>query len=160
MSLRILIGEPEPSPLRHLILPWVLLLTASACSSSSSGGGCSVTLGNSGPNPLAYTTTPAGAAKITGTFSAYGDGEGQYTLSTSVPAGSPLSSCLVSVDGGTLGTSVQVDASTSATHSLTIEIAVGAGYQGNAVCDFSALLNKNTGYETAIEVAQGAGDAG
>jgi len=109
-----------------------------------------------------FATTPAGAAMIQGEFSASGDFEGQYTLATSVRSGSPISTCILSVDEGTPGTSVQVDASTSQTHTLTVEIQVGAGYQGQAVCNVAATNNSkpNVGNTATIVVAGGAGDAG
>jgi hypothetical protein len=109
-----------------------------------------------------FATTPAGAAMIQGEFSASGDFEGQYTLATSVRSGSPISTCILSVDEGTPGTSVQVDASTSQTHTLTVEIQVGAGYQGQAVCNVAATNDSkpNVGNTATIVVAGGAGDAG
>ncbi len=149
--------------MRTAWLPSLILLTA-ACSSSNGGGSGSVNLsfGDAGATGVGvFTTTPTGAAMIEGEFSASGDFEGQYTLSASVPVGSALATCLVSVDDGAPGTSVEVDASTSQVHALTVEIGVGAAYQGQAICNVAATNNArpNIGNEVTIEVS-GAGDAG
>jgi hypothetical protein len=148
--------------MRSLWLSSVVVL-ATACSSSTSGGSVSLSLGDAGASAGGvFTTTPAGAASIQGAFSASGDFEGQYTLTTSVPSGSPLATCLVSVDGGTPSDSVQVDASTSQTHTVTVEIGVAADYQGQAVCNVAATNNAkpNVGDTVIIQVGGGAGDAG
>jgi len=103
-----------------------------------------------------FVTTPAGAAMIQGELSVSGDYEGQYTLTATVPSGSPLATCLVAVDGGTPSTSVQVDASTSQTHTVTVEIGVAADYQGQAVCNVAATNNAkpNVGDEVVISVSE------
>jgi hypothetical protein len=148
--------------MRSASLSFVLLLVT-ACSSSSSGGAVNLSFGAPGATSVGvFTTTPAAAAMIQGEFYASGDFEGQYTLAASVPSGSPLATCLVSVDGGTPGTSVQVNASTSQTHAVIVEIGVGAGYQGQAVCNVAATNNArpNVGDTVIIQVSQGAGDAG
>jgi hypothetical protein len=141
----------------------VLAATATACSSSSSGGAVNLSFGAAGATSVGvFTTTPAGAAMIDGQFSASGDYEGQYTLTTSVPSGSPLATCVISVDGGTPSTSVQVDASTSQTHALVVQIGVGPDYQGQAVCNVSALNNAkpNVGDEVIISVSEPTGSTG
>jgi hypothetical protein len=139
-----------------------LIVLATACSSSKTGGGVSLSFGDAGAAAAGvFTTTPAGAGMIQGEFSASGDFEGQYTLATSVPSGSPLASCLVSVDEGTPSTSVQVNASTSQTHSVTVEIGLGADYQGQGVCNVAATNNaKPSVGDTVIIQVGGAGDAG
>jgi hypothetical protein len=142
--------------LRTALLSSVILL-ATACSSSTSGGSANLSFGAPGATSVGvFVTTPAGAAMIQGTFSASGDYEGQYTLTTSVPSGSPLATCLVAVDGGTPSTSVQVDASTSQTHTVTVEIGVAADYQGQAVCNVAAMNNAkpNVGDEVVISVSE------
>jgi hypothetical protein len=140
------------------------LVLATACSSSTtSGSGGAVNLAFVGATQGGvYTTTPAGAAMIKGDFSASGDYEGEYTLTASVPSGSPLATCLVSVDGGTPSASVQVDASTSQTHTLIVEIGVGPDYEGQAICNVGATNNAkpNVGNTVIIQVGGGAGDAG
>jgi hypothetical protein len=142
--------------MRRALLSPVLLLAA-ACSSSSSGGSANLSFGPPGATSVGvFVTTPAGAAMIQGEFSATGDYEGQYTLTTSVPSGSPIATCLVSVDGGTPSTSVQVDASTSQTHTLIVQIGVAADYQGQAVCNVAATNNArpNVGNEVVISVSE------
>jgi hypothetical protein len=139
------------------------IVLATACSTTTSGGGVSLSFGAAGATAGGvFTTTPASAAMIQGEFSASGDFEGQYTLTASVPSGSPLATCLVSADDGTPSTSVQVDASTSQTHTLTVEIGVSADYHGQAVCNVAAANNSkpNVGDTVIIQVGGGAGDAG
>jgi hypothetical protein len=139
------------------------IVLATACSSTTNGGGVSLSFGDAGATAGGvFTTTPAGAARIQGEFSASGDFEGQYTLTASVPSGSPLATCLVSVDEGTPSNSVQVDASTSQTHTVTVEIGVAADYQGQALCNVAAANNAkpNVGDSVTIQVGGGAGDAG
>jgi hypothetical protein len=148
--------------MRRVLFSSVVVLAA-ACSSTTSGGAVSLSFGSGGASAGGvFTTTPAGAAMIEGAFSASGDFEGEYTLAASVPSGSPLASCLVSVDGGTPSTSVQVDAATSQTHTVTVQIAVGGGYQGQAVCNVAATNNAkpNVGDTVIIQVGGGTGDAG
>jgi hypothetical protein len=140
-----------------------ILVLATACGSATTHeGGVSLAFGDAGATAETFATTPAGAAMIQGEFSASGNFEGQYTLATSVRSGSPISTCILSVDEGTPGTSVQVDASTSQTHTLTVETQVGAGYQGQAVCNVAATNNAkpNVGNTATIVVAGAAGDAG
>jgi hypothetical protein len=141
-----------------------LLALAAACSSSTaSGGSVSLTFGAAGATAGGvFTTTPAGAAMIQGELAVTGDYEGAYTLTASVPSGSPLATCLVSVDGAAPSASVQVDASTGQAHAVTVEIGVGAEYQGQAVCNVAATNNAkpNVGDEVIIEVGGGVGDAG
>jgi hypothetical protein len=162
---RVIRREYVPEAVRRNRMRTVLLssflVLATACSSSTSGGRVSLSFGDAGASAAVFTTTPAGAAMIPGEFSASGDFEGQYTLATSVPSGSPLASCLVSVDEGTPGTSVQVDASSSQAHSVTVEIALGTGYQGQGVCNVAATNNAkpNVGDTVIIQVGA-AGDAG
>jgi hypothetical protein len=137
-------------------------LLATACSSSSTTlGAVHLTFGDSASELETFTTTPAGAAMIVGSFSVVGDYAGQYTLTTSVPTSSPIASCLVSVDGGTPSTSVPIDGSTSQTHTVTVAIEVGLGYDGQAVCNVSALndARKNIGESVTIVVTTAA-DAG
>jgi len=144
---------------------WLLsvVVLATACSSTTSGGGVSLSFGDAGASAGGvFTTTPAGAASIRGAFSASGNFEGEYTLTTSVPSGSPLATCVISVDGGPAGESVQVDASTSQTHIVTVEIGVAADYQGQAVCNVAASndAKANVGDTVIIQVSGEAGDAG
>jgi hypothetical protein len=127
-------GECVVDPARRTSVRIVLLSSivalAAACGSSTTGGAVSLSFGDAGATSGGvFTTTPAGAAMIQGTFSATGNFEGQYTLATSVPSGSPIASCLVSVDGGTSSTSVQINASSSQAHTLTVEIGVGPDYR-------------------------------
>jgi hypothetical protein len=142
----------------------LFLLLATACSSTTTtGGAVSLSFGAAGASAGGvFTTTPAGAAMIQGEFSASGDYEGEFTLTASVPSGSPLATCLVSVDGGTLGASVQIDATTSQTHTVTVEIGVAAGYQGQAICNVAATNNAkpNVGDTVTIQVGGEAADAG
>jgi hypothetical protein len=156
--------------IRRTVLLWSVILLAlalalalaTACSSSSSGGSVNLSFGPAGATSVGvFVTTPAGAAMIQGQFSASGDYEGQYTLTTSVPSGSPIATCLIAVDGGSPSTSVQVDASTSQSHTLTVEIGVAADYQGQAVCNVAAMNNAkpNVGDEVLISVSE-PGDAG
>ena len=144
------------------LVPSLALVSACSSSSGSTGGAVNLTFGDAGATQVGtFVTTPEGAAMIEGSFSASGDYEGQYTLSTSVPMGSPLATCLVSVDEGAPSTSVQVDASTSQTHTVTVEIGVGPGYQGQALCNVAASNNArpNIGNEVTISVSE-ANDGG
>jgi hypothetical protein len=133
-------------------------MVSPACTSSNEGGAVALSFG-SGDDTGTFDTSPADAGMIAGTFSATGDAEGQYTLTTSVPSGSPIATCLVAVDGGAASTSVHIDASTSAVHALTAEIGVGAGYQGQGVCNVTALNTAlpNEGNEVIIVVSGSAG---
>jgi hypothetical protein len=116
----------------------IAALAVGCSSTSSSGGSVSLSFGDAGASAATFTTTPAGAAHFAGEFSASGDYEAEYTLSTTVPMGSPLASCLLSVDGATPTALAKVDDSTGQTHALTLEIQVWSGYQGQAVCNVSA----------------------
>jgi|HubBroStandDraft_6_1064221.scaffolds.fasta_scaffold1268196_2 hypothetical protein len=136
------------------------VVVATACSSTTSGGGVKLSFGDAGATAGGvFTTTPAGAAMIQGDFSASGDFEGQYTLATSVPSGSPLATCVISVDEGTPSASVQVNASTSQTHTVTVEIGVAADYQGQAICNVAATndAKPNVGDEVTIQVGEADG---
>jgi hypothetical protein len=154
--------SPRRTRMRTALLPFALVFAA-ACSTSTSGGAANLSFGPPGATSVGvFTTTPAGAAMIQGEFSATGDYEGEYTLTTSIPQGSPLATCLISVDGGTPSASVQVDASTSQTHTLTVEIGVAADYQGQALCNVAAMndAKTNVGNEVIIQVSEATGDAG
>jgi hypothetical protein len=143
--------------MRTVLLSSVLLLATACSSSSTSSGSVSLSFGAPGATSVGvFVTTPAGAAMIQGELSVSGDYEGQYTLTATVPSGSPLATCLVAVDGGTPSTSVQVDASTSQTHTVTVEIGVAADYQGQAVCNVAATNNAkpNVGDEVVISVSE------
>ncbi|HEY1546687.1 MAG TPA: hypothetical protein VGG28_02650 [Kofleriaceae bacterium] len=131
---------------------------SAACTSSDDGGAVALSFG-SGDDTGSFDTSPADAGMIAGTFSASADAEGVYTLTTSIPSGSPIATCLVAVDGGVASTSVQIDASTSAVHALTAQIGVGAGYQGQGVCNVTALntVRPNEGNEVIIVVSGAAG---
>ena len=148
--------------MRSVWLSSFIVFAAACGSSTTSGGAVNLSFGDAGATSGGvFTTTPAGATMIHGTFSASGDFEGQYTLATSVPSGSPLASCLISVDGGTPSASVQIDASSSQASTLTVEIELGSGYEGQAVCNVAATNNSkpNVGDTVIIQVG-GARDAG
>jgi hypothetical protein len=144
-----------------LLLSFALAL-ATGCSSSSSGGSVNLSFGSAGASAGGvFTATPASAAAIQGQFSASGDYEGQYTLTTTIPSGSPLATCLLSVDGGTPATSVQVDASTSQTHALVVAIGLGPAYAGQGVCNVQATNNAKTNVGDIVIIQVSAtGDAG
>jgi hypothetical protein len=137
------------------------IVVATACSSTTSGGGVKLSFGDAGATAGGgvFTTTPAGAAMIQGDFSASGDFEGQYTLAASVPSGSPLATCVISVDEGTPSASVQVNASTSQTHTVTVEIGLAADYQGQGICNVGATNNAkpDVGDAVTIQVAEADG---
>jgi hypothetical protein len=148
--------------MRLLLLASVTLLATACSSTTTNGGGVQLSFGGAGATEVGvFTTTPAGGAMIQGAFSASGDYEGEYTLTTSIPSGSPLATCLVSVDGGTPSTSVQVDASSSQAHTVSVQIGVSSAYQGQGVCNVAATNNAkpNVGDTVLIQVSQGA-DAG
>jgi hypothetical protein len=148
--------------MRTAWLSAVLVLVA--CGSSTTSSGVDLTFGPAGATSAAgvFTTTPGAAAMIQGELSATGDFAGEYTLTTSVPSGSPLATCLVAVDGGTAATSVEVDAASGQTHTVTVEITVGPAYQGQAVCDVTATNEAKAGVgdTVIISVTQATGDAG
>jgi hypothetical protein len=148
--------------MRRVLLSSVIVFAAACGSSTTSGGAVSLSFGAAGATSGGvFTTTPAGAAMIQGTFSASGNFEGQYTLTASVPSGSPIASCLISMDGGTPSASAQIDASSSQPSTLTVEIGLGPGYQDQAVCNVTATNNSkpNVGDTVIIQVG-GAKDAG
>jgi hypothetical protein len=147
--------------------PPILCVTIAAfvtgCSSGgSTGGSVELSFGDAGPDAITFTTTPAGAAAITGEFSTTGDFEGQYTLSTTIPMGTPIASCLLSVDGATPTTSTLVDDSTGQTHTLTVQIGLASGYAGQAVCNVNAsnAAKPGIGDSVAIVVAGSSADGG
>lgn len=139
------------------VLCGCVALFAAACTSTDSGGAVHLTFGDgsgSGDQSV-FTTTPAGAAMIQGTFSASGDYEGAYTLATNVPSGSPLAACTIAVAGGSPSASIQLDASTDMAQSITVEVNVSAGYQDQAVCNVTAANNSrpNVGDVVLIQIS-------
>ena len=137
-------------------IPFFAVVAVLGCSSNSgpgSGSGAvTLTLGPAAASDV-YDTTPAGAGSITGSFSASGDYEGSYTLTTSIPMGSPLASCTLSVNGGSPSTSVRVTDSTGDSYKLEVQIGVGAAYAGQGICDVNASNDAKPGIGSSVTIS-------
>jgi len=138
--------------MRISLFALVAVLGCSSSGSDSSGGAVHLTFGPAAES-LEFDTTPAAAGMITGSFSATGDYEGSYTLTTSIPMGSPLASCYVSVNGGTPSTSVSVVDSSGESYTLEVQIAVGGAYAGQGVCNVSASNDAKPGIGNSVAIA-------
>jgi hypothetical protein len=160
--------------MRPLILSFFSIAAfATGCStagSAGSEGGVDLSFGDAGPFAATYTP-PAGAA-ITGEFSTTGNFEGQYTLSTQVPMGSPLASCVLSIDGaaptivssgtGPITSSASVDDSTGQVHTLSVQVGPSSAFQGQAVCTVKAanVAKPNVGDSIDIVIVETSADGG